>query len=129
MPSQGEKKRRGSPTGRKNPKDKQRSRSPKSPNTGHRRGTLKLDLTEHENLIEQMRAEPRFENLPLYEPSPTQREIDAVDAQEAEQERLLQEQEDKALAKQLALLEKEQKKGRMAQMQIEAQIKSLAALD
>ena len=38
-----------------------------------------------------MKAEPKFENLALFEPSPTQREI----VQEDEEERLLLEQEDR----------------------------------
>lgn len=46
-------------------------------------------------MISQMKAEPKFENLPLYEPSPTQREI----VEEDEQERLLLEQEDAEFAR------------------------------
>ena len=49
--------------------------------------------------------------------------------EEDEQERLLLEQEDAEFARQLALLEKEQRKGRKEQMKIEDKIKSLAALD
>ena len=70
---------------------------------------MKLDLTEHENLINQMKAEPKFENLELFEPSPTQREI----VEEDEEERLILEQEDREFARELKLLEKEQKKGKI----------------
>ena len=56
-----------------------------------------------------MKAEPKFENLELFEPSPTQREI----VEEDEEERLILEQEDREFARELKLLEKEQKKGKI----------------